>query len=98
MLVKEQTTSDKEQTTSDKEQTTLDEELTNSDNVKFLCKTLYEDLLPDMDTNAKITLINHLPEILETAKKTKNWGFNFITGEIDIHDEDKTPENLENSS
>ena len=83
MLVKEQTTSVKEQTT--------------SDNVNFVCKALCE-LVPDMNTNEKNTLKKHLPEILETAKKTKNWGFNFITGEIDIHDEDKTPENLENSS
>ena len=84
MLVKEQTTSVKEQTT--------------SDNVNFVCKTLCEQLIPDMNTNEKNTLKKHLPEILETAKKTENWGFNFMTGKIDIFDEDKTPENLENSS
>ena len=84
MLVKEQTTSVKEQTT--------------SDNVNFVRKTLCEQLIPDMNTNEKNTLKKHLPEILETAKKTKNWGFNFMTGKIDIFDEDKTPENLENSS
>ena len=82
MLVKEQTTSVKEQTT--------------SDNVNFVCKALCE-LVPDMNTNEKNTLKKHLPEILETAKKTENWGFNFMTGKIDIFDEETKESNSDSS-
>lgn len=82
MLVKEQTTSVKEQTT--------------SDNVNFVCEALCE-LTTDMNTNEKNTLIKHLPEILETAKKTKEWGFNFMTGKIDIFDEETKESNSDSS-
>ena len=55
-----------------------------SDNEKFVLKGIIK-LIPDWETNE--TLKKNLPKILETAKKTKEWGFNFMTGEIDIFDD-----------
>ena len=69
---------DKKQTISDNEKQTI------SDNEEFVSKAIIE-LIPDWETNE--TLKKNLPKILETAKKTKEWGFNFMTGEIDIFDD-----------
>ena len=55
-----------------------------SDNEKFVLKGIIE-LIPDWETNE--TLKKNLPKILETAKRTKEWVFNFMTGEIDIFDD-----------
>ena len=55
-----------------------------SDREKFVLKGIIE-LIPDWETNE--TLKKNLPKILETAKKTKERGFNFMTGEIDIFDD-----------
>ena len=61
-----------------------DKKQTISDNEKSVLKGIIE-LTPDWETNE--TLKINLPKILETAKKTKEWGFNFMTGEIDIFDD-----------
>ena len=61
-----------------------DKKQTISDNEKFVSKGIIE-LIPDWETNE--TLKKNFPKILETAKKTKEWCFNFMTGEIDIFDD-----------
>ena len=61
-----------------------DKKQTISDREKFVLKGIIE-LMPDWETNE--TLKKNLPKILETAKKTKEWVFNFMTGEIDIFDD-----------
>ena len=61
-----------------------DKKQTISDNEKFVSKGIIE-LIPDWETNE--TLKRNLPKILETAKKTKEWCFNFMTGEIYIFDD-----------
>ena len=58
-----------------------DKKQTISDREKFVLKGIIE-LIPDWVRNE--TLKKNLPKILETAKKTKEWGFNFMTGEIDV--------------
>ena len=49
----------------------LVKEQTTSDNVNFVCKTISE-LIPDLETNKKNTLIKNLPEILRLLKRQNN--------------------------
>ena len=74
-----------------KEQTTG-----TSDNVNFVCKAFCE-LIPDLETNQINTLKKNLPEILKAAERTKEWGFNFMTGEIDIFEEETEEEETEDT-
>ena len=50
-------------------------------------QTISDNEKQTISDNENETLKKNLPKILETAKKTKEWGFNFMTGEIDIFDD-----------
>ena len=69
-------------------------EQTTSDNVNFVCKAICE-IIPGLETNEKNTLIKNLPEILKAAQKKKQWCYYFMTGEIEIFDEDTEEETEE---
>ena len=57
-----------------------------SDNVKFVYSTLKALSENELDEQGREALNKKLPEILKTAQKTREWGFNFMTGDIDLFD------------
>ena len=63
-----------------------------SDKVKFVYSTLKDLTENTPNKETKETLKKHLPKILKTAQKTKEWGLNFMTGEIDIFEEETEEE------